>query len=221
MLRYLAANASNVELVSSWGTNDWLFNAQRNIPSYLLSTPNGTVGGLLATYYADTAFSQPMVWVQETPDRDWGLWPPNGLPSNNFSVVWEGLLSVPVDGEVDGWIGVAVSANATARLYIDDVLIQHTPLSTKSSVHNIPRIRFTKDHGADAPMGGTAFKFQEEKVHRIRVEFQAWNLHQKVQNIQSVNSEVELFWNLGDRGDSIGKVSISSPINCHILPQAL
>jgi len=60
-------------------------------------------------------------------------------------MVWEGLLSVPVDGEVDGWI--AVRANATARLYIDNALIKHTLLSSKNSIQSIisPRLRSGKN----------------------------------------------------------------------------
>lgn len=212
MLSYLAVNATNTELVSSWGCNDWYFNAQRNIPAYLLSTPNGTAGGLLGTYYADTEFSEPVFWVKEAPNRDWGLFPPNGLPSNNFSVIWEGLLTVPVDTNIhiDGWIGVAVNANATARLYINDVLVQNTKLSKEGNIQsNIPGYRFTSTNSTSPPAGGAPFTFEKGNVHRIRLEFQAWNLWEKSRaggmDIQSVSSKIELFWNLVDRGNSIQK----------------
>ena len=209
MLEYLAANASNVELVSSWGVNDWYLNAQRNIPGYLLSTPNGTAGGLLGTYYADTDFKEGVFQQQETPNRDWGLYPPNGLPSNNFSVIWEGMLTVPVDGDVDGWIGVALSANTTARLYIDDALVQYTELTTTGNIQsNIPGIAFTEVNSTLAPAGGAPFKFVKGNVHKIRLEYQAYNLYQKLENVQSVNAEIELFWNLVDRNNSIQKVRV-------------
>ncbi|TVY94156.1 Beta-glucosidase B [Lachnellula willkommii] len=207
MKAYLAANASDVELISSWGVNDWYFNAQRNIPGYLLSTPNGTAGGLLGTYYADAEFGQATFQQQEAPNRDWGLYPPNGLPSNNFSVTWEGLLTVPVDADVDGWIGVGLGPNTTAKLYIDDVLVQNTELTTTGNLQsNIPGIEFTEVNSTLAPTGGAPFTFLPGKVHKIHLEFQAYNLYQKFENAGSLNAEIELFWNLVDRGgDSIQK----------------
>lgn len=212
MLEYLSTNAPATKLVSSWGCNDWYFNAQRNIPGYLLSTPNGTVGGLLGTYYADTEFSEPVLWITETPNRDWGLFPPNGLPSNNFSVIWEGLLTVPVDTDVniDGWIGVAVNANATARLFIDGFLVQDTKLTKEGNIQsNIPGYQFTSINSTSPPAGGAPFTFSKGNVHRIKLEFQAWNLWEKSRageiDIQSISSKIELFWNLVDRHSSIQK----------------
>jgi PA14 domain len=207
MLSYLAVNASDIELVTSWGVNDWYFNAQRNIPGYLLSTADGTPGGLQGTYYADTNFTEPIIRQQETPNRDWGLFPPNGIPSNNFSVIWEGLLTVPVDGEVDGWIGVATSPNCTAKLYIDDILVHDSPLSSKSTIQsNIPGLRFTQVNSTAPPAGGSPFTFIKMKEHHIRLEFQAFSLEQNLENIQNINSKVELFWNLVDKNNSIQKV---------------
>jgi hypothetical protein len=210
MLNYLFENSTATELVSSWGVNDWYFNAQRNIPAYLLSTPNGTIGGLLGTYYADTEFSQPIFWEIEAPNRDWGLFPPNGLPSNNFSVIWEGLLTVPVDTDVQGWLGVAVSPNATARLYIDDTLIQNTELSMEGTIQsNIPGYKFTSVNSTSPPAGGAPFSFSKGNIHRIRLELQAWNLFEKryeSMDMQVLSSKVELFWNLVDCDDSIKKV---------------
>ncbi|RDW61408.1 glycoside hydrolase family 3 protein [Coleophoma crateriformis] len=203
---YLKANASGVELVSSWGVNDWYFNAQRNIPGYLLSTPDGKSGGLLGTYYTDTEFKEAIFQKVEAPNRDWGLFPPNGLPSTNFSVIWEGLLTVPVDGEVEGWIGVALSANTTAKLYIDDELVQHTEMSTESYIQsNIPGIGFTAVNSTSAPAGGTAFTYSPGKVHKIRLEYQVYNLAQKMENSFSLNAEIELFWNLVDQKNPIQK----------------
>ncbi|CAG8961854.1 hypothetical protein HYFRA_00014045 [Hymenoscyphus fraxineus] len=203
MIEYLAANASGVELVSSWGVNQWEYNAQVNIPGYLLSA-NGTKGGLLGTYFADTNFTEPIFTTLETPNRDWGLYPPNGLPSNNFSVRWDGFLSVPVDADVLGYIGVALSANTTAKLYIDDELIQHTVLTTKGNLlSNIPGFDYINVNSSAQPPGSASFRFVKGKTHKIRLDFQAYNLAQKYENVQSINAEVELFWNLVDRTDPV------------------
>lgn len=113
---HLTENFPETEVVTSWGANSWTYNGQYNIPPYLLSV-NGTPGGLQATYYANPNFTDPKVHKIETPTLDWGLYPPTGLPSNNFSVIWEGNLSSPVDAEVDGWLGVAVYANIPSKLY--------------------------------------------------------------------------------------------------------
>lgn len=134
------------------------------------------------------------------PNRDWGLWPPNGLPDSNFSVIWEGLLTVPVDTEVEGWLGVAVSPNSTAKLWVDGVMVQYTEMSTESTIQsNIPGLDFTSKHSRDAPAGGATFRFEKGAVHRVRLEYQAYNLYEKAVNVQSVNSEIQLFWNLVDR----------------------
>ncbi|KAE9367177.1 glycoside hydrolase family 3 protein [Stipitochalara longipes BDJ] len=206
ILSYLSSNASDVSLVSSWGVNDWYFNVQRPIPGCFLSTPDGNSGGLQGTYFADLNFKERIFTQQETPNRDWGLFPPNGLPSNTFSAIWEGSLEVPVDGEIDGWIGVATSANCTAKLYIDDLLVLDSPLSSKSTIQsNIPGLKFTQQHSTDAPAGGSPFTFKKGAVHRICLEFQAFCLERNLEDLQTFNSKVELFWNLVDRHDSIEK----------------
>lgn len=205
---YLKANASNVQLVSSWGSNTWLYNAQYPIPGYLLSPPESNeIGGLRATYYADTDFETPIFQTVEIPNRDWGLYPPNRLPSNNFSVVWEGQLKVPVDSDVNGYIGVAVYANDTARLYIDDVLVAHAELTTGGNIMgNIEPLSYSILNGTTPPPGSSEFKFIKGQIHKIRIEFQAWNLAQKFENVNSINAQVELFWNLVDRENPIAKV---------------
>ncbi|KAK0216679.1 glycoside hydrolase superfamily [Armillaria nabsnona] len=134
MKGYLSTNHPNVSLVSSWGADTWMYAAQHAIPGYLLSS-NGTPGGLLATYYFDTNSLDAVFQVQEQPDRSWGIYPPLGLPSNNFSVVWEGELEVPVDGSnVDGYICIAVYANNMGRLCVDDVLVAQSELSDTGTV---------------------------------------------------------------------------------------
>ncbi|KAJ7363870.1 glycosyl hydrolase family 3 N terminal domain-containing protein [Mycena albidolilacea] len=59
MAAHLASKSPDVSLVSSWGSNTWLYDGQYNIPGYL--SVNGVPGGL-----------------RETPNRDWGLYPPLG-----------------------------------------------------------------------------------------------------------------------------------------------
>ncbi|KAJ7210633.1 glycoside hydrolase family 3 protein [Mycena haematopus] len=162
-------------------------------PGYLLST-NGVPGGLLGTYYADTNFSQAVFTQQETPNRDWGIYPPVGLPSNNFSAVWEGELTVPVDHDVQGWLGVGVNANTTARLFIDGALVADSPLTLSGNIiGNIEQLSYDITNGTGPPPGASAFTFVEGATHKIRVEFQAWNYVQKFENVNSLNAQIELF----------------------------
>ncbi|KAJ7286480.1 glycoside hydrolase family 3 protein [Mycena rebaudengoi] len=205
MAAYLAANASDVSLVSSWGSNTWYYNGQYNIPGYLLSS-DGVAGGLLGTYYADTEFKNAVFTTQETPNRDWGLYPPVGLPSNNFSVVWEGTLEVPVDRDVAGWIGIAVNANTSARLFIDGALVSESPATLSGNmVGNIKQLSYDRLNGTMPPPGSEAFTFVKGAKHKIRVEYQAWNYVQKIENLSSLNAQIELFWNLVDKTDPIGQ----------------
>jgi hypothetical protein len=209
MTAHLGANAPGVSLVSSWGSNTWLYNGQYNIPGYLLSA-NGVPGGLRATYYSDTNFTHAVFTRQETPNRDWGLYPPVGLPSNNFSVIWEGEVAVPVDRTVQGWIGVGVNANTTARLFVDGVLVADSPLTLSGNIiGNIEQLSYDMTNGTGPPPAAVAFTFEKGATHKISVEFQAWNFVQKFENVNSVNAQVELFWNLVDTKDPVGQVRAS------------
>jgi hypothetical protein len=144
----------------------------------------------------------------ETPSLDWGLYPPNGLPSNNFSVTWEGKVTVPVDADVDGWLGVAVYANTTAKLYIDgQLLVQAEKTKSGNILSDIPGLSYSMTNGTQAPPGSVPFTFKKGAVHQIRLEYQAWNYIQKFENVNSLNAQIILFWNLVDRNDPVGKVS--------------
>lgn len=193
------------KLVSSMGANTWLYNAHYPIPPYHLSV-NGSSGGLQATYYADTNFSESVVQRIETPVGSWGLYPPSGLSSNNFSVVWEGELNPKVDGDVDGWLGVALGANTTAKIYVDGHLHVNVPLTTAGNIlSNIPDRLYSLNNSTQAPPGSEPFTFEKGKTYHIRLEYQTWNLYQKIENLGSLNSQVYLFWNLVDRNDPVGK----------------
>ncbi|KAF8592307.1 glycoside hydrolase family 3 protein [Ramaria rubella] len=203
MLEYIGQNASNVQLVTRWGANSWLYNGQYPIPAYLLSTSNGTTGGLSATYFSDTNFSHAVTKRQEIPNRDWGLYPPSGLSSNNFSTIWEGTFTVPSDAS--GWIGVAIGPNSTAKLFVDDKVMVEVPFSANGNfLSNIPPLSFGESNGTLPPPGSSSFKFVSGAVHSIRIEFQSWNLFQKLENVNSVNSQIQLFWNLVDDNDPVG-----------------
>ncbi|KAF2467159.1 glycoside hydrolase family 3 protein [Lindgomyces ingoldianus] len=198
-------SGTDTSLVTSMGANTWLYNAHYPIPPYHLLS-SGMSGGLLATYYADTNFSQPRVQRIETPTMTWGLYPPPGLPSNNFSVIWQGELNVPVDGDVDGWLGVALGPNTTARLYVDGALHIEVPFTKEGNIlSNIPGRSYSLDNATLPPPGSNAFTFQPGKVHKIRLEYQTWNLYQKIENVGSLNAQVLLFWNLVDRNAAVGK----------------
>ncbi|KAJ7167966.1 glycoside hydrolase family 3 protein [Mycena filopes] len=206
MSSHLHAHAPDVRLVSSWGAETWTYHGQYNIPGYLLSFDGAP--GMRGTYYADTNFHTPVFVLQETPNRDWGLYPPVAnnslsLPSNNFSAVWEAELTVPVDGAaVDGWLGVAVAANCSARLFVDGVLLAETPATPSGNI--LGNIQLGANT-TQAPPGSAPFRFVEGAKHRLRLEFKAFNLFQKRANFGSLNAEVELFWNLVDRTDAVEK----------------
>lgn len=199
MLSYSNDQATAVELVSSWGANTWEYNAQYVIPPYLLSTPDGQPGGLQATYFADTGFTEPVVTRLETPALDWGIYPPSGLLSNNFSATWEGILTSPVDIDVDGWIGLAVGPNTTAKLFINNTLITSWgfPLTTESNIlGNIQSFDFVQANGTVSPKGSAPFTFRKDEAYDLRIEYQAFNLYPKTENVVSLNSQLLLFWNL-------------------------
>ncbi|KAJ6603034.1 glycosyl hydrolase family 3 C-terminal domain-containing protein [Mycena sp. CBHHK59/15] len=159
MLAHLAAAAPGTALISSRGANTWYYNGQYNIPGYLLSA-DGVPGGLRATYYADTNFTYRAFSRQETPNRDWGLYPPVGLSSNNFSVVWEGTLSVAVDADVAGWIGVGVNADTTARLFIDGALVAESPATLSGNIiGNIEQLAYDTTNGTGPPPDRVVLEF--------------------------------------------------------------
>ncbi|KAL0564475.1 hypothetical protein V5O48_017569, partial [Marasmius crinis-equi] len=212
ILTYLTGENEDVRLLTSTGANTWLYNAQYPIPTYLLSPPANSsnpnvTGGLQATYFADTNFTEPIFTTIEAPNRDWGLYPPLGLPSNNFSVIWEGEVALPfaddddsTEPAIQGFIGIAVSPNTTARLFVDSQLIAESPFSDTSNIlGNIPPREFSLANATLPPPGGASFTFEKGKKLSVRVEFQTWNLYQKIENVNSLNAQVELWWNLVDR----------------------
>ncbi|KAJ6110911.1 beta-glucosidase [Penicillium sp. IBT 16267x] len=195
---HLSRNFPDTKLLTSWGANSWSYNGQYNIPPYLLSA-NGTSGGLSATYFADTNFIHARVQKLETPSLDWGLYPPDGLPSNNFSVIWEGDVEIPVEIATDGWFGVAFYANTSAKLYIDGNLhVNVEPTTAGNILSDIPGISYTSVNSTIAPPGSAPFLFKKGAKHQIRLEYQAWNYVQKFENVNSLNAQVLLFWNLVD-----------------------
>lgn len=205
MLTY--ANEHEFELLSSWGANSWEYNSQYVIPPYLLAT-NGTPGGLLATYFADTNFRNQIVQRREAPALDWGLYPPDGLPSTNFSAIWEGELQSPVDIDVEGWLGVAVAQNTSVRLFVDGQLLTahglDGPESDSNILGNIMDYKYIQANSTLPPTGSAPFTFRKGESYKIRIEYQAFNLHKKVANVVSLNSQIILFWNLvGRHADAV------------------
>lgn len=201
-----SSNKTKIELVSSWGANTWEYNGQYVIPPYLLSA-NGTKGGLQARYFPNSSFQGQTIDSMEAPALDWGMYPPPGLPSNNFSAIWEGELESPVDLDVDGWIGVAVGPNTTAKLYVDDQLVMSHGtadqlLGSSTALGNIMQYTFTQANSTQPPPGSAPFTFRKGETYRIRIEYQAYNLHKKIENVSSLNSQMVLFWNLVDRSEN-------------------
>lgn len=207
IIEHVASKYPNVTLVSAWGANTWSYNSQYTIPGYLLST-NGSSGGLTGTYFADTEFKEPILQTIEIPNRDWGLYPPTGLSSNNFSVIWEGELEVPVSSDVEGWLGVAVDGNNTAKLYVDGKLVAQSNATLSGNMQpTIESFTYITANSSAPPIGGSPFTFKPFTKHQIRIEYRAWVYGARTVNDGTVNAQVQLFWNLVDRKDAIDKVS--------------
>ncbi|ETS87430.1 hypothetical protein PFICI_01258 [Pestalotiopsis fici W106-1] len=205
LLSYARDSSQQVEITSSWGVDSWEYHAQYAIPGYLLSS-GGVSGGLWATYFATTDFQDVRAERLEVPAQDWGLYPPTGLPSTNFSAVWEGILTSPVDAEVDGWLGVAVGPNTTVRLFVDgEMILMHgiNDLSSDGTIlSNIMDYAYVRANATIPPPGAAPFTFQKGATYHIRIEYQAFNLHKKIANVVSINHQVQLFWNLVDRNQN-------------------
>ncbi len=112
-----------------------------------------------------------------------------------------------MDGSnVDGYIGIAVYANNTGQLYVDDVLVAQFELSDTGTVTgNIQSLGYVLVNAMTTPPGGAPFTWRAGVRHKIRIEFQVWNLWQKVENVNWINAQVVLFWNLVDQTDPIRK----------------
>ncbi|KAF2008793.1 glycoside hydrolase family 3 protein [Aaosphaeria arxii CBS 175.79] len=196
---------TSTKLTSSVGANTWLYNAHYPIPSSHLSS-NGTPGGLHVTYFAHPNFSHPLVQKLETPVGTWGLYPPPGLPSNNFSAIWEGELDPAVDIDVEGWLGVALGPNTTAKVYVDGNLHVDIPSTFEGNImSNIPDRAYSLVNSTLPPPGSNPITFKTGTKHHIRLEYQTWNTYQKIENVGMLNSQVLLFWNLVDRKSPIEK----------------
>ncbi|RFU81651.1 glycoside hydrolase family 3 [Trichoderma arundinaceum] len=184
------------QVKSSWGSNSWEYNNQYVVPGYLLSA-NGKTGGLKATYYAETNFTSPKASRSEVPAQDWGLYPPQGLSSNNFSAVWEGQFQSPADLDVNGWIGVAIGPNSTSKLYVDGKLIASKGFGPQGNViGNIEGYGWIQQNNSIPPQDGVEFTFKKGAKHQVRIEFQSWNNYKKTANVNSVNSQLIFWWNL-------------------------
>lgn len=90
----------------------------RNVPADWLRTGEGTVG-LRGNYFAKEELSGKPVFTRI--DReiafDWGTGSPsNALPTDHFSVRWQGVIVVPDDGD----IVLAARVDDGVRVYIDD-----------------------------------------------------------------------------------------------------
>ena len=206
------ASSPEPQILSSWAADSWEYVSQTVIPPYLLSPSNSSVihGGLKATYYPNVDFTGDPLLLREpeTPALDWGIFPPHGLPSANFSAVWEGTLASPVDVVTDGWIGVAVGPNSLAKLFIDGQLIatsgsgDSSPASSTVLENILPWSFAGNKTTAKGLLGAVPFAIRPQTTYNVRVEYQAWGEALVLQeNAASLRSQMLLFWNLVDRSD--------------------
>ncbi|KAF8917429.1 glycoside hydrolase family 3 protein [Mucidula mucida] len=186
VLGYLSEHNADVQLVSSWGAD------------------TRTIG----TYFADTNFSEAVFARQEAPNRDWGCIPLQGFRRTTSASSGKASLPCQSMGRRTSYVGVAVYANNTARLYIDDELVAQSDMSLTGTVlGNIQQLSYVYANATAIPPGGAAWTWKKGAVHKVRLEFVAWNLWQKYENVNSVNAQVELFWGMVDREDAVAKAS--------------
>jgi hypothetical protein len=86
------------------------------------------------------------------------------------------------------------------------------PTSAENILSNIPGLSYTSANATIAPPGSSPFLFKKSATHRIRLEYQAWNYNQKIENQNSLNAQVLLFWNLVDKIDPVKQVSFLEEI---------
>lgn len=203
-------SGTKAHLLSSWGADSWEYVSQNVIPPYLLSTADGKTGGLAATYYPQVDFAgKPLVLPEpQVPALDWGIFPPPGLSSANFSAVWEGTLTSPVSVVTYGWIGVAVGPYARATLYIDGEKVITSGSGNSSSPAStilgniLPWSFIDNQTRTDGPPGAAPFIFHPQIKYDIRIEFQTWGAaHELRENVAALRSQIYLFLNLVDRSD--------------------
>lgn len=158
-----------------------MYNSQYSIPTYLMSY-DGVPGGLVGTYFASPNFTDPIFEKKEGPNLDWGLYPPLGLPSNNFSVIWEGDITPPVSTDINGFFGVAVSENCSATLIVDgETLVEVGGVGVKSSIlGNIMPLPYSLVNATIPPPASSRFTFKKGESYHIEMRFVATNTYQKV-----------------------------------------
>ena len=131
------------------------------------------------------------------------------MPSNNFSLIYEGSFAVASDGS--GWLGLAIGPNTTARVFVDNKqLLDINGNLTGNFLGNIPSLSFSQVNATLPPPGSAPFEFTAGQKHSIRIEYQTLNLAKKFENVNSVNSLIQLFWNIVDKNDPVGLATKAS-----------
>ena len=124
--------------------------------------------GLKGEYFDNLSFSgSPKVVRQdEKIDFSWTLYAPDkSIPLDNYAVRWSGDIKVPVGGSYQ----IGLEGNDGYRLYIDNELL--VDKWAKQSFHQET----------------AAFKFEQHKAYKIRVEFKE----------PQGNAKIKLIWNYG------------------------
>jgi hypothetical protein len=107
--------------------------------------------------------------------------------------------------------------NTTAKLYIDDILIQYSELSTEGNTQsNIPGIDFTSVNSTAPPAGAAPFTFYNRARHKIRLEFQAYKFEDGG-GVENMKAQLQLFLEFGGSGgfDPEGKLPLP-PLAFHL-----
>jgi len=110
---------ANKKLSIQYTKGTFFLDNLKTIPKEFLIPPAGsdTKNGLLGTYYANDHFEgEPAKkQIDTTIDFNWDLTGPSGMDPNYFSVIWEGKLKSPEDGDYV----LAIGSDDGSRLYVN------------------------------------------------------------------------------------------------------
>ncbi|KAH0614216.1 uncharacterized protein H6S33_006102 [Morchella sextelata] len=143
--------------------------------------------------------------VVEGPMLEYEHYPPSGpdgkqLPSNAFSVRWEGYLHSPVDAKA---VLGAMTRSGNVTVYVNDVLHSKAASGSVKNTYSDTPDQFWQVYEQNStmvPTGSAEFTFKKGASIKIRIEYQG-------SNAASGQRLVAPAWNLVDRKDELEKAT--------------